>query len=162
MPKTYEPISSQTLASTQTTITFSSIPQTYTDLVLVIQAQVNGSPINTDGNINGDTGANYSFTTLVGNGSAASSFAGTNASILRYATAGYTDNTFGHNSINHFFNYTNTSKYKTVLCRANNAANGSSITTNVWRSTAAITSISIIGNPFAIGSTFVLYGIKAA
>ena len=162
MPKTYEPISSQTLASTQTTVTFSSIPQTYTDLVLVIQAQVNGSPINTDGYVNGDQGSNYSFTTLAGNGSAASGFAGTNTAFIRYATAGYTDNTFGHNSINHFFNYSNTTTFKTILCRANNAANGTSATTNLWRSTAAITSISIVGNPFASGSTFVLYGIKAA
>jgi len=162
MAKTYEPIASQTLASTQTTVTFSSIPQTYTDLILVIQAQVNGSPINTDGNINGDTGANYSFTTVVGNGSAASSFRGTSTSIIRYATAGYTDNTFGHNSINQFLNYSNTTTFKTVLCRANNAANGTSLTINLWRSTAAITSISIIGNPFAIGSTFTLYGVKSA
>lgn len=162
MPKTYEPISNQILTSTQTTVTFSSIPQTYTDLILVIQAQVNGSPINTDGYVNGDQGTNYSFGTIVGNGTSASNFYGTNTAFIRYATAGYTDNTFGHNSINHFFNYANTTTFKTILSRANNAANGTSITLNLWRSTAAITSISIVGNPFAIGSTFTLYGIKAA
>lgn len=162
MPKTYEPISSQTLASTQTTVTFSSIPQTYTDLILVIQAQVNGSPINTDGYVNGDQATNYSFTTVVGNGSSPSSFRGSNTAFIRYATAGYTDNSFAHNSINHFLNYSNTTTFKTILCRANNANNGTSLTANLWRSTSAITSISIVGNPFAIGSIFKLYGIKAA
>ena len=75
-----------------------------------------------------------------------------------YATTGIS------NVIVQFMNYSNTTTNKTVLSRANNAATGTDAIVNLWRSTAAITSIYVYvpsGN-FATGSTFTLYGILAA
>ena len=64
-------------------------------------------------------------------------------------------------------NYSNTTTYKTILSRTNAAANGVDATVGLWRSTSAITSIEIgknsgMSGTFQIGSTFTLYGIKAA
>ena len=72
MPVTYTPIATYNGDGSATTITFSSIPQTYTDLVLVmpIFTTVNA---NESVRINGDTGNNYSSTWITGNGSTAAS-----------------------------------------------------------------------------------------
>jgi hypothetical protein len=62
-------------------------------------------------------------------------------------------------------NYANTTTYKTVLTRANAAASGVDASVGLWGSTAAITSITFdlpLVRTISTGSTFTLYGIKAA
>ena len=163
MPSTYEPIATNTLGTAVSTVTFSSITGTYTDLVLVFQG---GSSI--DANIrmqvNGDTASNYSWTQLGGNGTSVASF--TNSSdtswlMNRYA---YLSNNLNANFIFNFNNYSNTTTNKTVINRSNSAANGTDTTVGLWRSTTAITSItfSLSSGNYIVGSTFTLYGIKAA
>jgi hypothetical protein len=157
MPATYEPIATTTLGSSASSVTFSSIPGTYTDLILV----VNGTSTATNGNemqFNGDTGNNYSFTLLYGTGSAAVSSRNSNIS---FAYAGRT-NTNQSVSITQIMNYANTTTYKTVLTRA--SSNGDIVMGNVstWRSTSAITSLVYAGATFNSGTVFTLYGIKAA
>ena len=157
MPITYEPIATNTLGSSAASVTFSSIPGTYTDLILV----VNGTSTATNGNemqFNGDTGNNYSFTLLYGDGSTATSSRNSNIS---FAYAGRT-NTNQSVSITQIMNYANTTTYKTVLTRAN--SNGDIVMANVstWRSTSAITSLVYAGATFNSGTVFTLYGIKAA
>ena len=118
MAATYEPIATTTLGSSQGTITFSSIPSTYTDLVIVMNYS-NGSSEYPSLQFNGDTGNNYSWRDLGGNGTSAVSYSGSNvASIpfLGYAVAGSTN--FG-NVIAHINNYANTTTYKTVIGRSN-------------------------------------------
>ena len=163
MPSTYEPIATQTLGSAVSTVTFSSITGTYTDLVLVFQG---GSSI--DANIrmqvNGDTASNYSWTQLGTNGTSVASFrnsSDTSWLMNRYA---YLSNNLNANFIFNFMNYSNTTTNKTVINRSNSAANGTDTTVGLWRSTAAITSItfSLSGGNYIVGSTFTLYGIKAA
>jgi len=166
---TYEPIQTQTLSSATNTVTFSSIPQTYTDLVLVF----NGGGSATSGEnivlqFNGDTGTNYSCTVLAGNGSAAASYRESNYTAVRasYASAFY--NTLTNTTVVQIMNYTNATTYKTVLSRSG-IANGTFAATeaivSLWRATpAAITSIvakATVGN-FLSGSTFTLYGISNA
>ena len=70
---------------------------------------------------------------------------------------------FLYNQIVHFMNYANTTTYKTVLTRSNNASRAVETLVSTWRSTAAINSIEYYasGN-FDTGSTFNLYGITAA
>ena len=164
MPKTYEPIASYTLASTSTGITFSSIPATYTDLILTLNLKGSLGTIPAI-RINSDTGNNYSCIDLKGNGSAASSSKTTNNDFMFTTNVtSYSATEFVFNEIIHFFNYANTSTYKTVLSRANDGTSGTEAFINSWKSTAAINTILVYpyaGN-FSIGCTLTLYGIKAA
>jgi hypothetical protein len=70
---TYEAIATQTLGSAAASVTFSSIPGTYTDLVVVIAGTLTTGSDNVSFQLNGDSGANYSVTVLTGDGSTASS-----------------------------------------------------------------------------------------
>jgi hypothetical protein len=168
MPSTYEPIATQTLGSAASSITFSSVPSTYTDLVLVF----NGGGSTTSGEnivlqFNGDTGTNYSCTVLNGNGTAAASYREANYTAVRasYATAFY--NTLTNMTVAQIMNYSNSTTYKTVLCRSgitNGTFAGTEGIVSLWRNTSTITSIvakATVGN-FLASSTFTLYGIKAA
>lgn len=160
---TYEPIATTTLGSAQSSVTFNSFSG-YTDLVIVI------NPGSTAGNIDGrlrfnsDTGTNYSLTCLRGNGTAASSFAITNQSFIDLNSFATFDTTIRQNTIINIINYANTTTYKTLMVRANNAAGGTDSTIALWRSTSAITALEIYASSanFVSGSTFTLYGIKAA
>jgi hypothetical protein len=159
-----------TAPSAVSNYTFTSIPSTYTDLICVISTRDTTSAAlgSLFAGFNGDTSAtNYSYTTLIGNGSTASSSRATNQPVMvlgqqpaALATAGI----FGV-SIHHIQNYSNTSTYKTVLSRSNSATNSSgevNLYVNLWRSTAAINSFIIGSNTaFAAGSTFSLYGVLA-
>lgn len=160
MPSTYTPIATTTLGSAASSYTFSSIPSTYTDLVLIVNAS-SGAGISINCQLNGDTGSNYSYTGLYGNGSSAGS---SRASNQTGAYLGYIGSTQIYNVINHFMNYSNTTTYKTILNRKNQADQYVEADVALWRNTAAINSIKIYpgsGN-FDAGSTFTLYGIKAA
>jgi hypothetical protein len=155
----------QTLPSAQTDVTLSSIPATYTDLVLVINA---GSSAGADANfrLNGDTGSNYSRTVMTGNGSTAVSSRTTNALVGRFNFNAYPNGGAGDTIIiANFANYSSTTVNKSVISRANNAGLGTDAIMNLWRNTAAINSILILSTSaatFVAGSTFTLYGIKAA
>jgi hypothetical protein len=65
------------------------------------------------------------------------------------------------NFITHIMNYSNTTTYKTTVARSNNPARIVDFYINMWRSTSAISTVAFTGN-FATGSSFSLYGIKAA
>jgi len=162
---TYEPIATTTLGSAQANVTFSSIPQGYTDLVLVINGAF--STAETIGiQYNSDTGSNYSSTILAGSGSAASSGRNSNQTGLTIGTNGYFTTTIIANSLIQIQNYSNTTTFKTTLSRSNNASVGLDAIVGLWRSTTAINSIKLYGfysgYNFASGSTFTLYGITAA
>lgn len=164
MPATYEPISTISADGSSLTVTFSSIPATYTDLVIVMTGKTS-SGSGTTMRFNSDTGTNYSQTTLSGNGTTASAYRQSNASYILCDYDGYANNTNNNISIFNIMNYANTTTNKTVLCRANNAAIGTDLVVGVWRSTAAITTITIAQpatNNWSVGSIFTLYGIKAA
>jgi hypothetical protein len=165
MPKTYEPISSQTLGTATATVTFSSIPQTYTDLIFIISA---ASTVAQDPfcRLNSDSGTNYSYTTLTGNGGSASSARGTNQTSMSLNYFGSDSTTLGENArVIQFLNYSNTTTYKTMVARGGRGnTDGLSLMINLWRNTAAITSVvfSPSSGNYITGSTFTLYGIKAA
>jgi hypothetical protein len=157
MTATYESIATTTLSTDQANVTFSSISANFTDLILVVNGTIT-SAAGLQLQFNGDTGNNYSRTVLDGNGSAASSGRQTSQPNLSVGLL-YTDMT---NSIIHFFNYSNTTTNKTVLGRANNAANLVRASVGLWRSTAAINEIKIAqASDIKAGTVFTLYGIKA-
>jgi len=163
MASTYEKIATTTLGSNQTSVTFSTIPGTYTDLVMVANTRlVSGVSTNYVVTFNGDTGSNYSLTYLYGNGSVAGSGRASNQTNMDTAyLPNYTElGTIIYN-IN---NYSNTTTNKTLLSRSNQAASGVFSYVGLWRNTAAITSMTINGgtNNIVSGSTFTIYGIKSA
>lgn len=164
MPTTYEKIASNTLSSATSTVTFSSIPATFTDLVLVINYQASGGAVYAQYRLNSDSGTNYSRTWLYGNGTSALSSRGVNETYI-YADSGtYAASGNWATLITNFNNYSNTTTNKTTLTRFGEASIGTEAAVHLWRSTAAISSIAITANAnnFGIGSTFTLYGIKAA
>lgn len=160
---TYSTIATYTVSGSLTTsYTFSSIPSTYTDLVLIIGNA--GASAGVDGicQVNGDTGANYSQTHLRGTGSAAQSGKYTEWYLNSAATWNTTTN---YTHILNFLNYGNTTAYKTMLQRGNNASGEVNANVNLWRSTSAINSITIKAGSTAkinAGTTLSLYGIAAA
>jgi len=162
MPQTYTPIATNTLTSTTASVTFSSISGAYTDLVVVFNGSASVSE-DFQIQVNSDTGSNYSRTVLTANGTSATSNRSSTQNYMRLTQNGYLT-TGNSNIIAQFMNYSNTTTNKIVLSRANNASTGTDAIVNLWRSTAAITSIYCYlpsGN-FAVGSTFTLYGILAA
>lgn len=155
---TYVALATQTLGSAAASVTFSSISSAYTDLVLVCSySKSAGARLNLT--YNGDTGNNYSYTRMNGNGTAASSDRIANFGII---DAGYTDTTRA-TSVIQIMNYSNTTTNKTTLIRANSTSEGTGAFVALWRNTAAITSITLGGsNNLVAGSIFSLYGISNA
>jgi hypothetical protein len=163
---TYSLINSTTLGSAQSSVTFSSIPSTFTDLVLVCNIAQVASNNSLRIRYNSDTGSNYSYTQLQGNGSTAVSGRDSNL------TSGEVAETTASTSLElaviaHIQDYSNTTTYKTLIGRGNRADSLVDATVSLWRSTAAITTIDLAmgsgfpANNFATGSTFKLYGIEA-
>ncbi len=157
--QTYTPIARQVLASATSSFTLSSIPSGYTDLIIVAN-HTSSTGVGWFMQFNGDTGTNYSMTYIGGNGSTTESLRASNVTCTRVGNA-YT--TIG-NTIIQIMNYANTTTFKTHISRSNNSSNFVMATVGLWRSTAAITSITLLTNTadtFSVGSTFTLYGIKA-
>ena len=166
MPSTYTPLATTTVTgSSTTTVTFSSIASTYTDLVIVAQYKAVGNNYLMV-RLNGDTGSNYSRTEMQGTGTTTPTFSGSNEAYAYISSLYAAPGEFGTFLLN-FNNYSNTTTNKTIISRGNNPASsvgGASAVFNMWRSTAAVNTILLtpIGSGFDIGSTFTLYGIKAA
>ena len=171
---TYTPIATTTLGSSATDYTFTSISSAYTDLVLVIRAYGSGADGNSIlvqvGNGSVDTGSNYSYTALSGNGTTAYSDRGSSLAYGRLSSRGGLSNSSSYPGviIAHFQNYSNTTTNKTLLSRSNLLGASYPAVESVvtlWRSTSAINTIKIYpvaGESWATGSTFTLYGIVAA
>jgi uncharacterized membrane protein len=170
---TYEPIATTTLGSAAASYTFSSIPGTYTDLVLVsnVRTATSGSNAAFDSfgiYFNGTTGTSYSTTYILGNGTTATSSRGSNnAEIYPGEIAGFlaTAGTFG-SSIISINNYSNTTTFKTAVCRAGTANAYTAASVGLFRSTSAISSLTVRiyggAKNLETGSSFTLYGIAAA
>lgn len=160
---TYEAIFTETLASAQASVTFSSISGAYTDLVIAIASASTGTGSEFQMRFNSDTGSNYSRTSLGGNGTSALSSRASNATKIQIESSTGMGTGQATTLIN-VMNYANTSTYKTALLRASDAGKYAYAVVGLWRSTSAITSIDIINeiSTFTAGSTFSLYGVKNA
>jgi hypothetical protein len=153
---TYTPIQSYTASGSSTTISFTSIPSTYTDLILQYTAANAGTYFLI--RYNNDSATNYSFTSVYGDGSSAASTRGSSQ-----------DSLFGRGTANstnqmHIQNYSNTTTYKTALMSERDAGAVAQSKVCLWRSTSAINRVDLIsgsGNITA-GGIFTLYGIAAA
>jgi hypothetical protein len=162
---TYQPIATTTTSSSSSLITLSSIPATYTDLRLIV-TNIVGNPNQPafSMRINGDTGTNYSTTFMAG-GTGTSTTGATSQNYLYGFNLGST--TIPQFWSVDFFSYAG-STYKSLLWTNSSDTNGGGGVekgVGLWRSTAAITSVSIYypgANTYNSGLTATLYGIKAA
>jgi hypothetical protein len=174
-PSSYESIATVTVGSTTSSITFNSIPATYTHLQVrgVLRntrtSDRSGSPAM---RFNADSGSNYSYHRVYGDGATAGTDVGvsqTQMYAIGMATNLNTESIFGV-AIWDILDYANTNKYKTVRVLAgmdnNRTTDVGSVgfSSGAWRNTNAITSITIFPNinDWSVGSTFALYGIKGA
>ena len=161
---TYTPIATITASGSASYVTFTAIPQTYTDLVMVIKATANTGAymFMQVGNGSVDTGSNYSYTAIYGTGSSAGSNRNSNSTSMGDS---YIDTSVPCANIYNFMNYSNTTTYKTRIMRNNVTNNVAQAMVNLWRSTAAIDTIKVstdAGQTFTSTSTFTLYGIASA
>ena len=162
MPGTYEPLATVTASGVSTFIVMSSIPSTYTDLVLVgIFPKVGAG--STRLTVNNDTSSLYSQVVLYGNPSTAASGTERNQSrfyLMDYLSASTSQPNM---SITHLMNYSNTTTFKSFLERSGVQGSGNSLNVGLYRSKNAINRIDISdGSNFSAGTRFTLYGIKAA
>jgi hypothetical protein len=170
MPATYEPIATTTLGSAAASISFTSIASSWTDLRLVLVARGDsGSGINfaLQTRFNSDTGTNYSWTQIYGDGSSALSSRATSQDYgYGGGIAGPTSpaGTWSLSTLD-IFSYAGSTN-KTFMYTTSNDQNGAGYVNRgvtLWRSTSAITRIDLTTNTsFATGTTATLYGIKNA
>lgn len=169
MPATFQPIANYTLGASTSSVTFSSIPQIYTDLVLVCHIRNSAAGTQTYPWIryNGDSGSNYSFTRMHGNeNNQAVSGRGSNEDRFYFSESPGAGSTTGYFApvIIHIMDYSNTTTNKTSLSRINNLGGAVQVgaLVSLWRSTSAITSILVNGDTNLVsGTTLTLYGVKA-
>jgi hypothetical protein len=172
MANTYTLISSNVLTSSAASVTFSSIPSTYTDLVVRYSARATtgGTDEPFDIQFNSDTANNYSRIFLRGSGSAAAS-----GVLSAYSAIRLNQGTNG-NSVSTSSTFTNgecyipsytASQYKAVSAFTGLENNGTEAylvaTAGLWSSNSAINTITLFpssSGSFASGSSFYLYGIK--
>ena len=169
----YESIATTTVGAGGTsTITFSSIPSTYKHLQIRAISRTNRGDTNDFMTVrfNSDTGTNYAYHSLYGNGaSAGAADTGTSTGTpWSGVTAGgnATASIFGA-VIWDVLDYQNTNKYKTLRLLSGTDQNGTTgriyFQSNLWQSTSAISTVTIIptfGSSFSQYSHFALYGIK--
>ena len=167
----FESIATTTVSTAVSSITFSSIPATYTHLQIRCTIQEDAAGTDYDNLIarfNGDTASNYSRHWVIGDGSAASAFGQASRT---FAVCGFGIRNgagalvFSPNVID-ILDYANTNKYKTVRALAGTDRNGGGsvgLLSAGWFSTSAITSIVLSLDSslnFTQYSSFALYGIK--
>lgn len=172
MGSAYTLIASNILTGSASNVTFSNIPNTYTDLCLKAYARASDASqfASFAVTLNGSS-AGYSWHRMLGNGGNMSAGLGTGQSIVLanyFNSSGSTSNTFGSAEF-YFHNYLDSTSNKIFSyfgvqeSRSSAALGAMANTTGTWSSTNPINSINLavsIGSNFVAGSSFYLYGIK--
>lgn len=156
---TYTPIANITLASTASSVTFTGIPQNYTDLVLTASGSLTTETAMTL-RFNDDSANNYSISYLYGNGTSAIASSEGPQSVVDVF---YMDDNQSNTGIAHIMNYANSTTKKTVISRAAGTESLVISYVGLWQGTAAITSITVLLDAGSMnsGMTLNLYGINA-
>lgn len=159
----YVPLANVTLGSASNLVTFSSISQSYKDLVLVIQTRGSGpSSVQIMSRLNGVSSNGYSMQMAIGSSNVAVNSTNNNqanltgnSSLLR-ADSDYI-------GICYFHDYSVAGKTKTILTRGVNPTQSTNLVLNYLENTSAITSFTVFpsSTSFTAGSTFALYGVSA-
>jgi hypothetical protein len=162
-------VSTVTLGSAATSISFTGVPQSGTDLLILFSARTTEDANGFLVDINGDTASNYTSRILGGNGSSVFSSSSTDVALLGFSTvpSSATANTFSNGSI-YFPNYTS-STAKTGSTDSVTENNGTVSTQLIaalrWAGTAAITTVRLwqpAGRTFVQNTSASLYIITKA
>lgn len=158
---TYDLLESVTLSSSAASVTFSSIDQSYRDLIFVAVSTTSagGSRF---GRVNGDSGTNYSYVMMSGSFSSTYSYqASTDRLYQDFTTSAST--TIPATAVWQFMDYSATDKHKTILMRDGGADKAVQALAQRWANTSAITSLTFSVNTgnFNVGSQFSIYGVAA-
>lgn len=158
MTEAWVPLATVTLTAGATSVKFSNIPNSYRDLIAIV------TPLHASGThggrlrLNDDSGSNYSYIQISGDGSSAAAYTGTNN-----GAAGWVAQTTESHVIQQIFDYSDTSKHKIILGRFARAENTNAEAVR-WANTAAVNSVlwNLQGQTFAPGSRFSLWGSNRA
>lgn len=172
-PGAYEPIASATGTGSSGTITFSSIPSTYTSLQVRITAKDTNVAATIDSirtRLNNDSGTNYARHGINADDSTLTAFGNTPQNSIAFdcIAQGNTAANIVGAAIVDFHDYTSTTRNKTVRFIGGGNLNGSgnsrlSVGSGLWLNTAAITRIDFLAvASFSTQTTISLYGIKGA
>lgn len=154
---TYTPIATTTITSATTSVVFNSIPQTYTDLRVVVQGVAAGSNTSTYLRFNGDTTSSYSGVYLYQNGAGSALFGSMSVVFM----GGLFDTQ--SMSIADVFNYSTSGVYKPTISKWNHPNSQVLYDVCTWRKPDAITQITVLADAqMAVGTNISIYGIKAA
>ena len=161
----FESIQTIDVTTPVTSVTFTSIPATFTHLQIRMTTKDNTGLASQSIRINGDSGANYAYHRLYGTGATANA---SDVASNTFAITGISDTQFG-SGIMDFLDYKNTNKYKTIRSLSGFDNNGSGwvgLWSGLWMNTDAITDIQImtglLSQSWTADSKFALYGIKVA
>lgn len=167
MPATYEAIATYTATAAISDYTFTTIPSTYTDLVLILRTRTTASGCAVAMRFNGSSTSNYTWNYFSGNGSSVSGtgFSGPSS----YGPVGWAGN-FGDTQslfIVHINSYSSgTDRFKSWISRSGSSTTQTEILHGAWSKDpkATINEIQLFpttGN-FVTGTNITIYGIKAA
>lgn len=161
---TYVALATTVLSSSASSITFSSIPNTYKYLVLTVTPKsTSAGPFDAGMQFNSDAGANYAAKVAYGNGSTLNVYdALANVNQIYLDFQGSVQNSFNQNCIAHIFGYSSTDMHTGVISRSNRTNSGLDFISSRWRNTATVNSIKyfLIGGTLDIGTKASLYGIE--
>lgn len=173
----YESIATVTVGSGGSgTVSFTSIPSTFKHLQLRVMAQTNRGTYGIDEakiTFNSDSGSNYAYHTLYGDGSSASAGALASNTFMLSGSGNFGTTTGSNwgNCVTDILDYANTNKHKTMRSLGGADANGTvggiggrvSLVSGLWQNTTAVSTITLVpanGSTFSQYSSFALYGIK--
>jgi hypothetical protein len=162
----YTPLANLTLSSATNVVNFTSISQSYRDLVCIISARsASGTGSINANRINADATGNYRYLFIQGTSGTGQQLAGpvANATEFPLSAPNQNLNTSAPSVTTlNFIDYTRTGVNKNVLVRSDNSTMNSAWGVITWTNTNAITQFRIQASiNFAIGSTFALYGVSA-
>jgi hypothetical protein len=169
----YDSLATVTLSATTASVTFAGIPSSYKHLQIRMLAKTDRATYSIDSakfQLNGDTGSNYAWHRVLGDGSSAAAYSAASTAFMQAdGLAAQGTNIFGAMIVD-ILDYANTSKYKTARMLGGEDENGTTygggviaFNSSLWQNTAAISSIKIFpgaGTNFLQYSSFALYGVK--
>lgn len=170
-PAGFVPIATVTATGGESSLSFTSIPQGYASLQIRGLTRLSYA---TTGNgyvgvrLNSDSGSNYARHELYGNGSNANAYGLASQTQCLYFPVPFDSNTASIRGtvIMDLHDYASTTRNKTLRALAGSDLNGSGdiyLSSGLWANTAAVTTIEIgVGAGWKAGTTFALYGVKAA